>query len=157
MTRIKDKKKRQYLEAAGSLNTHPERVKDSKFQRRAGFFDPHDKAQVKYEMLRAHDVDGESITRAAKRFGYTRESYYQNHLRFKNEGILGLADRKRGRKGPVKLTGEVLEFIQDQRKAHPKLSGAKLAERVAERFGIELHRRTVERATIDGGSHKKKR
>jgi hypothetical protein len=42
----------------------------------------------------------------------------------------------------VKLRPEIAEFIRSQ--AHG--SGAEVAELVAERFGVRLHRRTVERA-----------
>ena len=141
-----DKDKKKFLEAAGAFNPDPGGVKDEKFQQPGGFFDPLDKVQVKYEMLRAHAVDGETVTEAARRFDYTRESFYQNLGRIEREGILGLADRKRGRKGPVKLSPEVVEFLRTQREEDPKLSGADLAEKVAERFGVELHRRTVEKA-----------
>ncbi len=143
--------KRKFLDAAGSLNPHPERVTDEKFLPSEGFFDPFDKVQVKYEMLRANGVDQESVSEAARRFGYTRESFYQNLERFEREGILGLTDRKRGRKGPVKLTGDVLEFVRQQREADPTLSGERLAEMVEEHFGVQLHRRTVEKA-FGGGS-----
>lgn len=150
------KAKRKFLEAAGALNPHPERVTDKKFLPPERFFDPLDKVQVKYEMLRANGVDEESVSEAARRFGYTRESFYQNLARFESEGVIGLTDRKRGRKGPVKLTGEVLEFVRQQREADPMLSGERLAEMVQERFGVQLHRRTVEKAFGGGSSAQKK-
>ena len=58
----KKDKKEEFLEAAGALNPKPEQVKDQKFSLPHGFFDPRDKIQVKYEMLRrvrildAHDT-----------------------------------------------------------------------------------------------------
>ena len=55
----------------------------------------------------------------------------------------GLLDERRGRRGPVKLTAEIVEFMQA---APPPGPGAELAEQVADRFGVRLHRRTVERA-----------
>ena len=48
--------KKKALLASGTLNPHPEAVQSALFT--GGFFDPHDKAQVKYEMLRAKQVDG---------------------------------------------------------------------------------------------------
>jgi hypothetical protein len=56
--------------------------------------------------------------------------------------MAGLPDERRGRRGPVKLAPEIVEFI---RSAAPA-SGAQVAEQVADRFGVQLHRRTVERA-----------
>ena len=47
------------------------------------------------------------------------------------------------RRGPLKLYGEVGEFV---RAADPSLSGAAVAKLVEERFGVGLHRRTIERA-----------
>jgi len=139
-------KKEEYLEAAGALNAKPQQVKDRKFRLRHGFFDPRDKVQVKYEMLRAHEVDGESVSETAPRFGYTRESFYMSKGRFETEGIPGLVDRKRGRKGPQKLTEEILEFLRRSKRQDPRLSGARLCKMVAERYGVELHKRTVEKA-----------
>ena len=55
----------------------------------------------------------------------------------------GLLDEKRGRRGPVKLTAEIEAFLAA---APGGLSGAELAGQVAARFGVTLHRRTVERA-----------
>ena len=142
----KKDKKEEFLEATGALNPKPEQVKDQKFSLPHGFFDPRDKIQVKYEMLRAHEIDGENISEAAPRFGYTRESFYTSNERFETEGIPGLVDRKRGRKGPDKLTEEILEFLRRSKRQDPRLSGARLCEMVAERYGVELHKRTVEKA-----------
>ena len=69
--------KRQFLEAAGALNPHPARVGAPLFERHR-FFDPLDKVQVKYEMLRAHAVDGETAKAAAlagdlEQLGYSAE------------------------------------------------------------------------------------
>ena len=58
----KKDKKEEFLEVAGALNPEPQQVEDRKFRLPQGFFDPRDKVQVKYEMLRAHEVDGESVS-----------------------------------------------------------------------------------------------
>ena len=49
-------------------------------------------------------------------------------------------DERRGRRGPVKLRPEIVDFIRADTG-----SGAQIAEQVADRFGVRLHRRTVER------------
>jgi hypothetical protein len=64
---------------------------------------------------------------------------------FDQLGMAGLLDERRGRRGPVKLSPEIVEFI---RSGAPG-SGAKVAEQVADRFGVRLHRRTIER--VRGG------
>ena len=57
--------KRQFLEEVGALHLHPERVRAELFERHR-FFDPLDKVQVKYEMLRAHAVEGRSVVGVAE-------------------------------------------------------------------------------------------
>ena len=53
-------------------NPHPEKVKAPLFASHA-FFDPEDKAQVKYEMLRAHVVDGVSVRLDDAALAFTAE------------------------------------------------------------------------------------
>jgi hypothetical protein len=54
----------------------------------------------------------------------------------------GLLDERPGRRGPLKITPEILAFLAQ---VPPGVSGADLAGQIADRFGVELHRRTVER------------
>jgi transposase len=108
-----------------------------------GFFLASDKVQVKYEMLRAHLVDGASVTDAADSHGYSRAGFYVVQAAFERAGMTGLIDERRGRRGPVKLTEEIVEFL---RTAPASTSGGQLVDEVASRFGVLLHRRTVERA-----------
>jgi transposase len=107
------------------------------------FFFAEDKLQVKYEMLRAHVVDGLGVAAAAAAHGYSRAGFYLAQCAFEDAGMAGLIDARPGRRGPLKLYGEVAEFV---RAADPSLSGADVARAVEERFGVSLHRRTIERA-----------
>ena len=97
-------------------------------------------------MLRAHLVDGVPVTEAAAAHGYSRAAFYLVAAAFEQAGMAGLLDERRGRRGPVKLTA-------GDRGVHPSApparSGAEVAEQVADRFGVRLHRRTVER--VRGG------
>ena len=131
------------LERAGLLHPAPEAVTASAFVEQPEFFAAFDKVQVKYEMLRAHLLDGVSVTAAAAGHGYSRAGFYLVAAAFEQAGMSGLLDDKRGRRGPVKLTAEIVEFLQA---APPARSGAELTAQVADRFGVMLHRRTVERA-----------
>ena len=110
------------------------------------FFDPHDLIQVKYEMLRRVRQENCSVTRAATAFGFSRISYYAAEHAFDEEGILGLLPKKRGPKQPTKLTEAVLSFIEQQREQTPPPSAAKLQTLLAERLGVTMHKRTIERA-----------
>ncbi len=102
-----------------------------------------DKVQVKYEMLRAHLVDGLGVTVAAASHGYSRPAFYLVEASFQERGMLGLLDERRGRQGPLKLTPEIIAHL---RRAEPTRSGAELADEIERLFHIKLHRRTVERA-----------
>jgi hypothetical protein len=129
------------LTEAGLLHPNPEAVLAPLFTGGSGFFLASDKVQVKYEMLRAHLVDELPVSEAAAVHGYSRAAFYLVAAAFDQSGMAGLLDERRGRRGPVKLRPEIVDFIRAQ--AHG--SGAQIAEQVAERFGVVLHRRTIER------------
>jgi transposase len=94
-------------------------------------------------MLRAHLLEGLSVTAAAGLHGYSRAGFYLVAAAFEREGMTGLLDDKRGRRGPVKVTAEIAAFLAA---APAHMSGAELVGEVAARFRVVLHRRTVERA-----------
>jgi len=142
--------KRSFLKDAGALLEDPERVHAKLFER-YWFFDPLDKVQVKYEMLRACGVEGRSVSSVAREYGFSRETYYMTLAAFREYGVVGLADGKRGRQGPVKLTEEATAWVLEQHRHHPSQSCRHLAERLAEELGIEVHRRTIERLLSPSG------
>jgi len=129
------------LTEAGLVHPHPDAVRAPLFAE-SGFFLAEDKVQVKYEMLRAHVLDGWTATEAASQHGYSRAGFYLVTSAFEKTGMAGLLDDKRGRRGPVKVSPEIVAFVQA---APAGASGAQLAVEVSQRFGVELHRRTVER------------
>lgn len=131
------------LEAAGLLHPNPGAVTAALFGGELGFFLADDKVQVKYEMLRAHLVDGMSVTAAAATHGYSRAAFYLISGAYAEVGMAGLVDERRGRRGPLKVTNDIIGFIAA---ADATVSGAELADQIADRFGVVLHRRTVERA-----------
>jgi transposase len=135
--------RRQALSAAGLVHPRPDLVRAPLFDGNLPFFLPEDKVQVKYEMLRAHVVDGMRVTEAAEQHGYSRAAFYLVESAFSARGMVGLLDERRGRRGPVKLTPEILAFLTATDR---ELSGAVLVEEVRRRFGVGLHRRTIERA-----------
>ena len=127
------------LTEAGLLHPNPDAVLAPLFAG-SGFFLASDKVQVKYEMLRARLVDGLPVSEAAAAQGYSRAAFYLVAAAFDQSGMAGLIDERRGRRGPVKLRPEIVDFI-----AEADGSGAQIAEQVADRFGVLLHRRTIER------------
>jgi transposase len=136
--------KKKALLASRTLNPDPEAVRGELFQK--DFFDPHDRAQVKYEMLRSHSMDKRTVTEVCRKFGFSRESFYRIREAFKQLGFSSLLPAKTGRKGPTKLKGELLKFILEKKKQQPDIDPGHLAALVAQRYGVHVHRTTVMRA-----------
>jgi transposase len=137
--------KRRALQQEGTLHPARTRVRAQLFWEHPTFFDARDELQVKYEMLRAHFVDGQAVTTVCDRFGYSRQTFYILQRRLARRGIAGLRDGRPGRVGPVKCTPDVVEFLRAQRTANPALSIPELVGRLARERDVQLHRRTVER------------
>ena len=137
--------KRKALRSLGALHHHPEQVRDELFQQ-DGFFDPHDLVQVKYEMLRRVRVDHKPIRRAAQDFGFSRPSVYKARTAFERAGLPGLLPAKRGPRGAHKMDDAVMAFVREEMLADPALRAGGLRQRIRARFGIAVHRRTIQRA-----------
>jgi transposase len=138
------KTKRSFLRQQGTLNPHPEAVRHDAF-RDNEFFDPQDLVQVKYEMLRQVEIDQQPVSRTAKTFGLSRPSFYQAQAAFQETGLAGLLPHKRGPRSGHKLTHELMQFVAQLRVAEPGISSPQLAERIAQRFGISVHPRSIDR------------
>ncbi len=134
------------LEAAGLLHPAPDAVTAGAFAAHPEFFASFDKVQVKYEMLRAHVLDGRTATAAATAHGYSRASFYLVAGAFEQAGMVGLLDERPGRRGPLKLSPEVLAFLEARRVKRPEASAVELALELERAMGVTLHRRTVEKA-----------
>ena len=141
------------LRQQGTLNPRPESVTDELFVN-SEFFDARDMVQVKYEMLRCVEKDGRPITEATTAFGLSRPSFYQAQSAFEQDGLVGLVPRKRGPKQAHKLTGKIMDFLQQILQDDPSLRSTELASRLAKRFNVIVHPRTIERGLA---RHQKKR
>jgi len=133
------------LLAEGTLNPSPEKVSDPRFQA-DDFFDPRDLVQVRYEMLRRVSVDEMSVTQATAEYGVSRPTFYQAKTSFDEAGIAGLVPKKRGPRGPHKLQGKVLAFVEKQLVAGEPIRARELAKLVRREFSVKVHPRTIERA-----------
>jgi len=140
------------LQQQGTLNPRPKQVRDELFLQ-DDFFDPRDLVQVKYEMLRRVQADGQSVTDASANFGFSRPSFYQTLSAFEQDGLAGLVPHKRGPKQAHKLTHEVLTFIGEVRRKEPSARLPDLVKLIQERFGIRVHPRSIERSLL---RHQKK-
>src|SRR6266567_8598814 len=136
--------KRQTLRRHGTLNPQPESVNHPLFQN-SDFFDPDDLLQVKYEMLRDVQVDRNSISEAARAFGFSRPSFYQAQSAFQQDGVSGLLPHKRGPQTGHKLTDEVMEFVAQQRVEDSSLTPEQLVQAIQKRFRIQVYPRSIQR------------
>ena len=144
--------KSEALSQDGVLNPNPEAVRDALF---AGnpFFDAKDLVQVRYEMVRRHQVDGVAISEAAEAFGVTRPTFYKAQNALQTAGLAGLlpssavpraATRSLPRWSPSSPISELRA---------PRLTTSQCLDAIEARFGIKVHRRSLERAL----ARKKKR
>jgi transposase len=138
-----DQSKIDVLQRNGTFNKRAVAVQDPLFAEN-DFFDPQDLLQVKYEMLRRASKDGLSITEVCSRFGFSRLSFYRLQTAFRQSGIAGLLSRKRGPRQAHKLSDEVMDFVEN---AKDKKVGTEAVKKlIGDRFGIRVHRRSIERA-----------
>lgn len=145
MSRRSADPKGESLAHSRTLNPHPEAVSEEAFGF-SEFFDARDLAQVKYEMVRKVATGAASVSAAAGAFGLSRQSYYTTAAALESEGLASLVPARPGPRGAHKLTDEVLDHLQALREADAELGPVELAAAVAERFGISVHPRSVERA-----------
>jgi transposase len=129
------------------LNPRPGGVTHARFEA-SEFFDPHDLLQVKYEMLRLVNVDKRPISEAAKACGFSRPSFYQAQAAFEQSGLAGLIPHKPGPRGGHKLTPAVMQFVTEARVADPGVRAERLASWVRQRFGLQVHPRSIERQLL---------
>lgn len=141
----KHQDKPRQLRTSGTLNRNPQRVTDPLFSAHA-FFDPRDRVQIKYEMLRRVLHDGHSITEASAAFGFSRPAFYKARRALQEYGLAGLVPAKTGPRGAHKLNDEVMAFVLAAKAQDARLDSRDLVERIAAQFGLSVHPRSVERA-----------
>jgi len=137
--------KRKALQTTGTFNPRAAQVRHPLFQQ-SSFFDPEDLLQLKYETLRALEIEHSQIAKAARDFGLSRPTIYEAQTQFQQQGLEGLLPHKRGPKAAHKLTEEVLQYFQEQLAAQSELKAEELARLVRQRYGVQLHPRTIQKA-----------
>lgn len=134
------------LRAAHAANPRPLAVTDRVFTSGNPFFDPQDLVQVKYEMLRRVQQEGQSVTHTAATFGFSRPSFYEAQTAFQQAGLPGLLPQRPGPRRAHKLSAEVVAALEQALNREPGLRAPQLARLVQQRFGLVVHPRSVERA-----------
>lgn len=137
--------KAEALASAGALHPHPEVVRDTVFTSHP-FFDANDLVQVRYEMVRRHQIDRLPISDVASAFGVSRPTFYKAQSALADHGLAGLVPQQRGPKGGHKISADVLAYIDQLRATRPGLTVPQCVDAIATRFGVSVHRRSLERA-----------
>ena len=83
---------------------------------------------------------------ATEEYGVSRPTYYQARTNFDKRGVGGLLPQKRGPRGPHKLQGEVLTFVEQQLVSGEPVRAPEMVKLIQQEFGFKLHPRTIERA-----------
>ena len=135
--------KTQRLQQSGTLNPNPEKVRDPLFADN-GFFDPRDLLQVRYEMVRCAGTT--PLRETAERFGTSVPTCVRANRAFHEGGLQALVPQRRGPRGARKITPEIFAFVDDYRTRHGPVGSRKLVLIIAERFGVTLHPRGLEKA-----------
>jgi transposase len=135
------------LRQRGCLNPHPASVTDPLFSE-STFFDARDLVQVKYEMVRRVETDGQTVSDSAAAFGFSRPSFYQAQSLLKSGGLAALVPQKPGPRRAHKLSPQVMSFVETLQTEDASLKAPEIAVRIRERFGLQVHPRSIERALV---------
>jgi transposase len=145
MARRSEDPKVRALREERSLNPRPEAVRDPAFSS-SEFLDARDLVQVKYEMVRRVRLDGDTVSRSAADFGFSRPSFYEAAAALDAGGLAGLVPARPGPRRAHKMSEEVVTFAREQLAADSSRRPADLVALIEQRFGIRIHPRSVERA-----------
>lgn len=113
-----------------------------------------DELTLKLAMLFEGRCEGLGPRRAAKKFGYSKQRYFQLLQRFLQHGASALLSQKRGPKSNYRRTTEVLRQVIRYRFLDPDASAHVIAQKLRQNdWPISI--RSVERIVADFGLQKK--
>ena len=113
-----------------------------------------DEITLRLAMLYEGECEGLGPSKAAKKFGYARQRYYQILNQFKADGAKGLKSRKTGPQRNYRRTDEVVRQIIRYRFLDPNISPEVIAQKLNQ-TGFVIATRSVERVISDYGLQKK--
>jgi hypothetical protein len=113
-----------------------------------------DEVVRKLLMLIEGDCEGLGPLQAAKKYGYTKQRYFQIRAAFLQRGSVALASGKRGPKTNYRRTGELVRQIIRHRFLDPDASPAVISQKLRQ-TGLLISIRSVERTIAEFGLQKK--
>lgn len=108
----------------------------------------------KLGMLIEGECEGLGPTRAAEKYGYSPQRYFQLVARYRLEGSSGLVSKPRGPKRNYRRTDEVLRQVIRYRFLDPQSTPDVIAQKLRQ-TGFTISTRSVERVIADYGLQKK--
>jgi len=115
---------------------------------------PDDEITLKLAMLYEGECDGLGPLEAARKFGYSKQRYFQLRHLFGEQGALALLSKTTGPKSNYRRTDEVVRQIIRHRFLDPEASPEVIAQKL-EQTQHRISIRSVERAIADYGLQKK--
>lgn len=128
-------------------NPDTETVTDPAFPAGDPFCDRDDVVQVKYEMLHLVQDDQQSVSHAARAFGFSRPSFYQAEAIFAAHDLSGLLPQRAGPKRAHELTGLMVKVVQQALTADPRFGSDALILLLRDQVGLSVHPGSTERAS----------
>jgi hypothetical protein len=113
-----------------------------------------DEVTRKLAMLMEGECEGLGPLAAARKFGFSRQRYFQLRTAFAETGAAALKSRKRGPKTHSRRTAEVVRQVIRHRFLDPEASAEVIAQKLSQSdWAISI--RSVERVIEDYGLQKK--
>jgi transposase len=113
-----------------------------------------DEITRKLAMLLEGECEGLGPVQAARKFGFSKQRYFQLRQAFTDRGALALHSHKRGPKRPSRRTDEVVRQVIRHRFLDPEAFAAVIAQKLRQ-AGWTISTRSVERVIEHFGLQKK--
>ena len=113
-----------------------------------------DEVSRKLAMLIEGECEGLGPTKAAKKYGFTKQRYFQLRHAYKEEGAQALASKMRGPKRNYRRTDELVRQVSRHRFLDPEASADVIAQKLRQ-TDFSISTRSVERVIADYGLQKK--
>jgi transposase len=114
----------------------------------------HDDITPKLAMLFEAQCEGHRVSDTIKKFGYSKQRYYQLLHLFEQNGASALQNQKRGPKSNYRRTQENVRQVIRYRFLDPNTSPEVIAQKMRQN-DIQISTRSVERVIQDFGLQKK--
>jgi hypothetical protein len=113
-----------------------------------------DEVSLKLAMLIEGECGEKSPIKIARKYGFSRQRYFQLRAAFREKGAMGLVSRKRGPKSNYRRTGELLCQVIRHRFLDPDASSEIITQKLRQ-CGFVNSKRTVDRVFSEFGLQKK--